>query len=364
MNTKNGKETMNNQAPRIAVFGCGYWGKNLVRNLDQLGSLSLVCDPGEEGRRSARKLVPDVEVTADFARAMAREDIDAIAIATPAETHHRLAMKAMEAGKDVFVEKPLALNYQQGLEMEAQAEATGRLLMVGHLLEYHPAVLKLREMLDEGVLGRVNYIYSHRLNFGKVRTEENALWSFAPHDIAVILRLVGEMPVEVTCMGGSYITPTLADVTMSCLHFRSGLKAHVFVSWLNPFKEQKLVVVGDRQMAVFNDVLQEGKLTRYNQQVEVRDGLPVLHSEASEQVALDGTEPLRRECEHFIDCVRYRRQPLTNAASGIRVLRVLQACQDSLERNGSASPVMGGAAMADPVPESGGDLVGTGGRAS
>jgi UDP-2-acetamido-3-amino-2,3-dideoxy-glucuronate N-acetyltransferase len=355
MNTTNGKEKRVGLAPRIAVFGCGYWGKNLVRNLNHLGSLSLVCDPSEEGRRSARKLVPDVEVTADFEWAMDREDIDAIVIATPAETHHRLAMRAMEAGNDVFVEKPLALNYRQGLEMEAQSEATGRLLMVGHLLEYHPAVLKLRELLQEGVLGQVNYIYSNRLNFGKVRTEENALWSFAPHDVAVILRLVGEMPVEVTCMGGSYITPELADVTMSCLHFRSGLKAHVFVSWLNPFKEQKLVVVGDRQMAVFNDLLTEGKLTRYNQQVEVREGRPVLHTGVSETVALDGIEPLRSECEHFIDCVRTRRQPLTNAASGIRVLRVLQACQESLENNGNARPVMDVNGVAGPALESVGD---------
>lgn len=322
------------QTPRIAVLGCGYWGKNLVRNFHQLEALGLVCDPGEAGRTKAKEIAPEIEVTADFGAAFSRQDIAAVVIATPAETHHHLAIRAMEAGKDVFVEKPLALNHREGLEMKAVAERTGRILMVGHLLEYHPAVLKLREMVTDGTLGRVNYIYSHRLNFGKVRTEENALWSFAPHDIAVILRLVGEMPLEVTCTGGSYVTPNLADVTMSCLHFRSGLRAHIFVSWLNPFKEQKLVVVGDRQMAVFNDVLKENKLMRFNQRVEVADRMPVLHNGDAEPVELSADEPLRNECQHFIDCVRDRKQPLTDGQNGINVLKVLQACQISLELNG------------------------------
>lgn len=329
--TRNGNSSA---TTRIAVLGCGYWGKNLVRNFHQLGALALVCDPGEPGRVKAKEIAPEVEVTSDFEAAFESSEIDAVAMATPAETHHPLAIRAMEAGKDVFVEKPLALNHRQGLEMKAVAEKTGRLLMVGHLLEYHPAILKLREMVGDGTLGRVNYIYSHRLNFGKVRTEENALWSFAPHDIAVILRLVGEMPLEVTCTGGSYITPNLADVTMSCLHFRTGLRAHIFVSWLNPFKEQKLVVVGDRQMAVFNDVVKEDKLMLYNQRVDVRDRLPILHSGDAEGVALPAEEPLRSECQHFLDCVRDRTQPLTDAQNGLNVLKVLQACQISLELNG------------------------------
>lgn len=323
------------EKPKIAIFGCGYWGKNLLRNFNELGAAALLCDPAEAGRETARRVAPDVEVTADFASAFAREDIDAIALATPAETHHPLAVRAMEAGKDVFVEKPLALNHRQGRAMKAKAEETGRLLMVGHLLEYHPAILKLREMITAGELGRINYIYSHRLNFGKVRTEENALWSFAPHDVAVILRLVGEMPLEASTSGGSYITPNLADVTMSCLHFRSGLRAHIFVSWLNPFKEQKLVVVGDRKMAVFNDVVKEGKLVVYDQHVEVKDGAPVLHGGGNPlPVALPDGEPLRAECEHFLECIRERRQPLTDGQNGIDVLKVLQACQDSMEMNG------------------------------
>lgn len=320
--------------PRIAVFGCGYWGKNLVRNFHDLGALALVCDPGESGRAKAREIAPEVEVTDDFQAVFNRDDINGIVIATPAETHHALAIQGLNSGKDVFVEKPLALNRRQGLEMKETAEAQKRILMVGHLLEYHPAVLKLRELVAEGQLGAVNYIYSHRLNFGKVRTEENALWSFAPHDIAVILRLVGELPVEVTCVGGNFITPNLADVTLSCLRFRSGLRAHVFVSWLNPFKEQKLVVVGDRQMAVFNDVLKEDKLVLHNQRVEVKDRIPVLHNGSAVPVAHANSEPLRNECSHFLECIHHRRHPLTDGQNGADVLFVLQACQESLESAG------------------------------
>ena len=320
--------------PRIAVFGCGYWGQNLVRNFHQLGALKLVCDPAEGGRKRAGEIAPGVEVAADFDAVFSREDIDGVVLATPAETHHPLAIKAVRGGKHVLAEKPLALNYAQGLEMKGEAEKAGRILMVGHLLEYHPAVLKLRELVAQNALGKVNYIYSNRLNFGKIRTEENALWSFAPHDIAVILRLFGEMPIEVTCVGGSYVTPNLADVTVSTLHFRSGQRAHVFVSWLNPFKEQKLVVVGDKQMAVFNDVAKEDKLVLYNQRVDMNNKLPVLQKGESQSVPLSGDEPLRQECAHFLECIETNKQPLSNAESGIQVLKVLQACQMSLQLNG------------------------------
>ena len=180
----------------------------------------------------------------------------------------------------------------------------------------------------------MNYIYSNRLNFGKIRTEENALWSFAPHDIAVILRLFGSMPIEVTCVGGSYLTPNLADVTVSCLHFSSGQRAHIFVSWLNPFKEQKLVVFGDKQMAVFNDMEKDGKLVVYNQRVDFDNRKPVLQKGEATPVAIAASEPLRNECEHFLECVKTRKQPVTDGMNGIQVLQVLQACQMSLQLNG------------------------------
>jgi predicted dehydrogenase len=322
--------------PAVAVLGCGYWGQNLVRNFHELGALALVCDPMEAARERAAAIAPGVEVTADFDAAFdPGRPIDAVVIATPAETHSPMALRALAAGRDVFVEKPLALTYDQGIEMRDAAEARNRILMVGHLLEYHPAVLRLRELIAEGSLGRINYIYSNRLNFGKIRTEENALWSFAPHDIAVILRLVGGSPIQATCSGGSYVTPNLADVTVSCLQFGNGVRAHILVSWLNPFKEQKLVVVGDRRMAVFNDTapLQE-KLVLYDQRVDLNNRQPVLQKGAMQAIALPAEEPLRNECAHFLECVRTRQPALSDAESGIAVLKVLQACQTSLQLNG------------------------------
>jgi predicted dehydrogenase len=320
--------------PGIAVAGCGYWGQNLVRNFHALGALRVVCDPSASGRLSAHEIAPEVDLVESFEAVCLRNDIQALAIATPAETHYSLALQALSAGKDVLVEKPLALSAKDGSTLGAKAKANGCILMVGHLLEYHPAILKLRELIAQNSLGKVNYIYSNRLNFGKVRTEENALWSFAPHDIAIILRLVGELPLEATCVGGSYLTPNLVDVTVSCLHFRTGLRAHIFVSWLNPFKEQKIVVMGDRRMAVFNDVLKEEKLMLYDQCVDFNHRQPVLQRGPAQVVSIPGDEPLRRQCEHFLECISTRTPPLTDAASGIDVLRVLQACQISLQLNG------------------------------
>ena len=210
-----------------------------------------------------------------------------------------------------------------------------RVLMVGHLLEYHPAVLKLRDLISNGELGRVNYVYSNRLNFGKVRTEENALWSFAPHDVAVILRLMGKSPIEVSATGGSFITKGLADTTVSNLLFEDDSRAHIFVSWLHPFKEQRLVVVGDRKMVIFNDVAPFGqKLQLYMNSIDFDGEIPVLKKEDAQFVEHAQTEPLLEECRHFVECVTNRKEPLTNASSGIEVLKVLHACQDSMGKNG------------------------------
>ena len=318
----------------LCLIGAGYWGKNLVRNFHELGALAMVCDPSEACRAAVTEIAPGVATSTDFNDTLKASEIDAVAIATPANTHFNLAATALIAGKDVFVEKPLTLKLSDGEELKRLAEEHGRILMVGHLLEYHPAVLKLRELLKSGDLGSLNYIYSNRLSFGKIRTEENSLWSFAPHDIAVILRLVGELPLKVISVGGSYITPYVDDVTVSCLHFGSGLRAHVFVSWLNPFKEQKLVVIGDKQMAVFDDRLQDEKLLLYNQRVDINNRQPLLQKGDTSVIQLPSDEPLRKECEHFLDCIRTREAPLTSAASGNDVLRVLQACQLSLQSEG------------------------------
>jgi UDP-2-acetamido-3-amino-2,3-dideoxy-glucuronate N-acetyltransferase len=274
-------------------------------------------------------------VSSHFEDALNDPEIQAVALATPAETHAKLAIRAMQAGKDVFVEKPMALTLEDAERMKAVADQTKSILMVGHLLEYHPAVLKLRELIDSCELGKINYVYSNRLNFGKVRTEENALWSFAPHDVAVILRLIGQSPIEVSATGGSYLTKGLADVTVSNMRFFDETRAHVFVSWLHPFKEQRLVVVGDKKMAIFNDVATFGeKLLLYPQTVEFEGKIPVLKKEDFEPVEYSDAEPLREECRHFLDCVTNRNKPLTDAQSGIEVLKVLHACQSSIDQNG------------------------------
>jgi len=325
----------NNEQSNVALVGCGYWGKNLCRNFHAFGALSFVVDATENGQTTARSIAPDAQITDSLDDVLRNDQVRGVALATPAETHAELAIQAMQAGKDVFVEKPMALTLEDAEKMKKVAEETGRILMVGHLLEYHPAVLKLVEMIASGELGKINYIYSNRLNFGKVRTEENALWSFAPHDVAVILRLMGQAPVEVSACGGSYLTNGVADTTMSNISFLNDARAHIFVSWLHPFKEQRLVVVGDKKMATFNDVAPFGeKLQLYPQNVEFDGPIPILKKEDAKFVEHANTEPLREECKHFLECIQSRNQPLTNAQSGIDVLKVLHASQQSIEQNG------------------------------
>ena len=286
-------------------------------------------------RQTHDQLLLKRSITNDFEDILGDDQIQGIALATPAETHAELAIQAMRAGKDVFVEKPMALSISDAEVMQKVASEAGRILMVGHLLEYHPAVLKLRELIDSGELGKINYIYSNRLNFGKVRTEENALWSFAPHDVAVILRLLGQSPIQVSASGGAYLTKGTVDVTVSNLQFSDDSRAHIFVSWLHPFKEQRLVVVGDQKMAIFNDVNPFGeKLCIYPQSVEFDGTLPILKKEDAEFIEHANTEPLREECAHFLDCIKSRKSPLTDAESGIEVLKVLHACQESIDQNG------------------------------
>lgn len=321
--------------PGVAAIGCGYWGKNLVRNFHKLGALRVVCDPTDAGRAKAAELAPGIPVCKSIEEVLAMPGIDGVALATPAVTHLPLAKQCLAAGKDVFVEKPMAMSSTEGREMLAAAKAANRVLMVGHILEYHPAVLALRKLIAEGRLGRIRYIYSNRLNFGKIRTEENALWSFAPHDVAVILRLVGALPEEVSCRGSAFVHGHLADVTVSTLHFAENVHAHIFVSWLNPFKEQKLVVVGTERMAVFNDMAPaEEKLLLYNQHVTVQDGQPILHSQDVEKIAIEKAEPLEAECRDFLECIATRRAPLSGGETGLRVLQVLEACQQSMDQQG------------------------------
>jgi len=327
-------QSQHDATPRVAVIGAGYWGKNIVRNFLALEALTMVCDPDPTVCSTVAHTSPGVKTCARFADVLNNPDIEAVAIATPAVSHYQIAKEALTAGKDVFVEKPLALQVSEGQELVERAERSGRILMVGHILQYHSAIQTLKNLVVSGELGKIQYIYSNRLNIGKIRTEENILWSFAPHDISVILELLEEMPGQVSAHGAPYLQHNVADVTMTILDFPSGVKGHIFVSWLHPFKEQMLVVVGDKKMAVFDDVSKDRKLVLYPHRIDWIERLPVARKAEGEVVPLAGTEPLREECAHFLDCVRHRRPPRTDGREGLRVLKVLQACQISLDQKG------------------------------
>jgi UDP-2-acetamido-3-amino-2,3-dideoxy-glucuronate N-acetyltransferase len=312
----------------IACIGGGYWGKNLIRNMHELDALSLVCEVDASTRERLRTVHADASFTDRVDRVFCDPDITGVVIATPAATHGDLVKQALLADKDVFVEKPLCLSMDEGKKLVALASERRKILMVGHLLWYHPAVLKLKELIDGGELGRVEYIYSNRLNLGKIRREENILWSFAPHDISVILGLVGEMPESVQAQGGNYLHEKIADVTMSLLSFPSGVKAHIFVSWLHPYKEQKLIVVGDRQMAVFDDVEQENKLLLYPHAINWKNHQPIPQRAEARPVRFDFIEPLKAECMHFLKCIETRQASLTDGEETEPVRRKLNSTRD------------------------------------
>jgi UDP-2-acetamido-3-amino-2,3-dideoxy-glucuronate N-acetyltransferase len=320
---------------RIAVVGSGYWGKNLVRNFHALGTLAGICDKDPRILQNLQEMYDGVVTFQRFDDLLDGSglSVDAIAIATPAESHYELAKKALLGGKHVFVEKPLALTVHEGKELVELAEEKQLTLMVGHILHYHQAVNKLKELIEKGELGKIQYLYSNRLNIGKIRAEENILWSFAPHDISVILMLLEEMPQTVYATGGSYLQHQIPDTTLTTLDFPSGVKAHIFVSWLHPFKEQKLVVVGDKKMAVFNDVSQE-KLLLYPHKIEWLHRIPVAAKAEAEPVQVVMEEPLRAECQHFLECTTKGLTPRTDGKEGLRVLQVLRASQESLNLEG------------------------------
>lgn len=317
----------------IALVGAGYWGKNLVRNFYELGALKTICDKQPDMQSQYGEKYPGLTFTQDFQSLLNDSSVEALVIATPAETHYSLVRQALLAQKHVFVEKPLALDAAQGEELVALADQKKCILMVGHILQYHPAVLKLKQLIAEGELGKIQYIYSNRLNMGKIRTEENILWSFAPHDISVILMLLNEFPISIQANGGEYLQKNVADATLTSMAFASGVNSHIFVSWLHPFKEQKLVVVGDNQMAVFDDMSKE-KLFLYPHKIEWKERAPVVSKAQAIPVPFESEEPLRAECQHFISCFQNKKQPRTNGQEGLRVLRILQASQKSIDSLG------------------------------
>ncbi len=319
------------QHPRVAVIGCGHWGKNLVRNFARAGALAAVAD--RDGALAADMGARHEVLVRSVTEILADGSIAGMVIATPAETHAALVREALLAGKHVFVEKPLALAVADAEGLVKLAEEKGLTLMVGHLMQYHPAFRALKKLcLDEGRLGRLQYVYSNRLNLGKIRTEENTLWSFAPHDISMILALLGDGLEEVAALGHNYLHRAIADVTTTHLTFASGQAAHIFVSWLNPFKEQRLVVVGDAGMAVFEDTLPpDQKLRLFPHKVEWVNGRPEPAKADSIAIAIEPGEPLALECAHFLDCVATGARPITDGREGLKVLRVLDAAQRAME---------------------------------
>lgn len=326
--------------PRIAVVGCGYWGRNLVRNFHALGALRVVADAAPPGRQLAAELVSGVEVSGDIDAVIARPDIDGVALATPAATHFELGQKVLNAGKDLFVEKPMALTLDDARRLVDLAERRQRILQVGHVLEYHPAVSALKNWISTGKLGRLCLLHSRRLNFGRVRTEEDALWNVAPHDFALMLRITGRLPGEVSCFASYSLGTPRADFAIAMLRFAGGVDAHVFAGWLHPTKEQRLVVVGDRGVAVFDDAQPlEKKLTLYDQHVELSSGMPELFKGTAHIEPLPADEPLRLECAAFLTSITRRTPPLTDGVSGLRVMAVLEACRRSMEHGGQIQTV-------------------------
>ncbi|MEW6088679.1 MAG: Gfo/Idh/MocA family oxidoreductase [bacterium] len=325
------------QKKHIGLIGLGYWGKNLLRNLYELGVLHSACDLNEYVIKECERKYSDINYTASFDNIFKKPEIKAIAIATPAVTHYELVKKAIANDKDVFVEKPLALTVREGEELVYLAREKNKILMVGHILQYHPAVVKLKEMISSGELGKIRYVYSNRLNIGKLRTEENILWSFAPHDISMILMLLGEDPVEVSAFGGDYLNQGINDITLTTLNFKNGIKGHIFVSWLHPYKEQKLIVVGSTGMAVFDDVTKE-KLFLYPHQIKWENGkIPVAQKADFHVIPFSAGEPLKLELQHFYDCVQSRNTPKTDGTEGLKVLKVLEAAEESLIKKTSIS---------------------------
>jgi len=333
---------------RIGVVGLGYWGPNLARNFDGLAGceLSWVCDASEEARARLAPSLRDTRVTGDLDDLLRDPQLDAVALATPVPTHAELAVHVLEAGKHCFVEKPLAERVADAERAVEAARTAERVLMVGHLLEYHPGVLRLKEISDSGELGSIRYIYSNRLNLGVLREEENALWSLGAHDVSVLLALAGEEPCEVEARGESYMQPGIEDVVFCFLRFPSGLAAHLHLSWLDPHKERRFTVVGSRRMATFDDMELERKVTVYDKGFDERAGSYgeyITRSGDTWSPRTPNTEPLRAECEHFVACVRDGATPRSDGKSGLRVVRVLEALQDSLASSRRSEAHVGGA---------------------
>jgi len=325
------------QPIRVGVVGLGYWGPNLARNFAAIEGCELtwLCDESTQARDRLAPSFPGARTTDNLNDLLNDDELDAVALATPVPTHAELAIRVAQAGKHCFVEKPLATTAADAEEAVAAAERAGRILMVGHLLEYHPAVTRLKELIDAGALGSLYYIYGNRVNFGKLRAEENALWSLGAHDVSVVLHLVGEEPEECSAHGESYVQDGIEDVVFCYLRFPSGRVAHLHLSWLDPHKERRITVVGSEQMATFDDMEPDHKLTMYDKGFDedaAAGGEYIARAGKSLQQPISSAEPLRLECEHFVECIRDGTTPRSDGHSGLRVVRVLEQLQRSLDQ--------------------------------
>ncbi len=321
---------------RVGVVGLGYWGPNLARNLAAIPGCTLrwLCDPSAPARERLARSFPSARATGELAELLEDPELDAVVLATPVPTHAELAIRVAGAGKHCFVEKPLATNAPDAEAAVAAAASAQKTLMVGHLLEYHPAVGRLKELIDAGELGGLYYLYGNRLNLGKLRDDENALWSLGAHDVSVVLHLIGEEPEECRAHGASYVRAGVQDVVFCYMRFPSGVSAHLHLSWLDPHKERRLTVVGARRMATFDDMLLEGKLAVYDKgfDEDARSwGEYIARSGDIFSPRISNAEPLRIECEHFLECIRTGATPRSDGVSGLRVVRVLEQLQRSLD---------------------------------
>jgi predicted dehydrogenase len=321
---------------RVGVVGLGYWGPNLARNLAAIPGceVSWLCDASAEARASLERAFPSARSTDVLGDLLDDAQLDGVVLATPVPTHAELAVAVLEAGKHCFVEKPLATTAADAERAVAAGEASGKTLMVGHLLEYHPAVARLKELIEATELGDLFYVYGNRLNLGKLRADENALWSLGAHDVSVALHLIGEEPETCIAQGASYVRAGVQDVVFCYLRFPSGVVAHLHLSWLDPHKERRLTVVGSRRMATFDDMQIEGKLTIYDKGFDEDSrswGEYIARTGDTFSPRISNVEPLRIECEHFIDCIRTGETPRSDGQSGLRVVRVLERLQRSLD---------------------------------
>ena len=338
----------------IALVGLGYWGPNLLRNFAAIPAVKVaaVVDSDRSQLRDATLRDATISATSDYRQVLSRGDVDAIVIATPATTHAELAGAALSAGKHILIEKPLATSAADARRLCRLAEENGLVLMVGHTFLYNLAVRHLKDRIDAGDLGDLYYVYSQRLNLGRVRQDVNALWNFAPHDVSIVLHLLGAVPREVSARGFAYLQPQIEDVVFLTMLFDNGQAAHVHISWLDPRKVRQTTVVGSRRMAVYDDLNSEAPLALYDRGV---DRVPTadsprdftsfdefqlrLRSGPISVPALTVPEPLSVECQHFVDCVRQRSRPLTDGRNGLQVVEVLEAAQRSMREQGRAMRV-------------------------